>query len=136
MVGLSAPAILLATGAVAGGLMAKIVDHHIATAIHDKIVKNLPAGAAGIIAVFDGGQRLGVEQALGGALLRWVVQSDKQGVSVLRGRWWRRWESSTPRKGTSADISSADSQARGSGTSFHAGRGGQLRSDVLGLPAG
>ena len=43
-----------------------------------------PPGSAGIIAVFDDGQRLGVEQALAGALLRSVVQSDKSGVSALK----------------------------------------------------
>jgi arylsulfatase A-like enzyme/uncharacterized membrane protein len=87
VVGLFAPPTLLATlatGAVAGGLAGKFVDHRLATGIHDKIGENLPAGSAGIIAVFDDEQRLGVEQALVGALLRSIVQSDKKGVSALK----------------------------------------------------
>jgi hypothetical protein len=42
------------------------------------------AGSAGIIAVFDEEQRLAVEQALGGALLLSVVQSDKEGIAALK----------------------------------------------------
>jgi len=86
-VGLFAPPMLVSTavtGAVAGGLVGKFVDHRVATGIHDKIGENLPPGSAGIIAVFDDEQRLAVERALGRALLRSIVQSDKQGVSALK----------------------------------------------------
>jgi len=85
-VGLFAPPLLAsaAVGAVAGGLVGKFVDHRVEHQIHDKIGENLPPGSAGIIAVFDDEQRLGVEQALGGALLRSVVLSDKEGVSALK----------------------------------------------------
>jgi uncharacterized membrane protein len=84
-VGSFAPPLLvstLATGAVAGGLIGKFVDHRVAAGIHDRIGENLPRGSAGIIAVFDDGQRLGVEQALGSALLGSIAQSDKEGVIV------------------------------------------------------
>ena len=68
-VGLFAPPLLasVAVGAVAGGVIGKFVDHRVEQDIHDKIGENLPPGSAGIIAVFDDEQRLGVEQALAGA---------------------------------------------------------------------
>ena len=64
--------------------MGKFVDHRVETEIHDKIGENLPPGSAGIIAVFDEAQRLAVEQALAGSLLKSVVQSDKEGVEALK----------------------------------------------------
>ena len=86
-VGLFAPPLLasVAVGAVAGGLIGKFVDHRVENEIHDKIGENLPPGSAGIIAVFDDEHRLGVEQALVGALLKSVVQSDKSGVARAEG---------------------------------------------------
>ena len=86
-VGLFAPPLLAsaAVGAVAGGLVGKFVDHRLEHQIHDKIGENLPPGSAGIIAVFDDEQRLGVEQALGGSLLKSVVQGEKSGVEALKG---------------------------------------------------
>ena len=85
-VGLFAPPLLasVAVGAVAGGVIGKFVDHRVEQDIHDKIGENLPPGSAGIIAVFDDEQRLGVEQALAGALLRSVVQGDKKGTAALK----------------------------------------------------
>ena len=96
-VGLFAPPLLasVAAGAVAGGVIGRFVDHRVENEIHDKIGENLPPGSAGIIAIFDDAQRLGVEQALGGALLRSIVQGDKGGISRAEGSHWpRRWESS------------------------------------------
>ena len=86
-VGLFAPPLLasVAVGAVAGGVVGKFVDHRVEKEIHDKIGENLPPGSAGIIAVFDDEQRLGVEQALAGAPLRSVVQTDKQGIARAQG---------------------------------------------------
>ena len=85
-VGLFAPPLLasVAVGAVAGGVIGKFVDHRVEQDIHDKIGENLPPGSAGIIAVFDDSERLGVEQALAGAMLRSVVQGDKQGTEALK----------------------------------------------------
>ena len=85
-VGLFAPPLLasVAFGAVAGGVIGKFVDHRLESQIHDQIGENLPPGSAGIIAVFDDEHRLGVEQALAGALLRSVVQGDKSGVRALK----------------------------------------------------
>lgn len=85
-VGLFAPPLLASTavGAVAGGVVGKFVDHRVAHQIHDRIGENLPPGSAGIIAVFDDGQRLAVEQTLAAALLRSVVESEKSGVAALK----------------------------------------------------
>ena len=85
-VGLFAPPLLAsaAVGAVAGGVVGKFVDHRVEHDIHDKIGENLPPGSAGIIAIFDDEQRLGVEQALAGAQLRSVVQGDKKGTGALK----------------------------------------------------
>ena len=85
-VGLFAPPLLasIGGGAVAGGVVGKFVNHRLQHQIHDKIGENLPPGSAGVIAVFDDEQRLGVERALGGALLRSLVQSDKKGVGALK----------------------------------------------------
>ena len=52
--------------------------------MHDKIGENLPPGTAGIIAAFDESQRLGVEQALPGALAKSIVQTDKKGLKALQ----------------------------------------------------
>lgn len=86
-VGLMAPPLLAsaAAGAAAGGLVGKFVEHRVENQIHDKIGENLPPGSAGIIAVFDDEQRLGVEQALSGSLAKSLVQTDKQGISALKG---------------------------------------------------
>jgi arylsulfatase len=83
---LFAPPLLasVAVGAVAGGLIGRFVDHRVENEIHDQIGENLPPGSAGIIAIFDDVQRLGIEQALGGALLRSVVQGDKSGMGALK----------------------------------------------------
>ena len=85
-VGLFSPPLLAATavGAAAGGLIARFVDHRVQNDIRDKIGENLPPGSAGVIAVFDEDQRLGVEQALSGALMRSIAHSDVAGVRALK----------------------------------------------------
>ncbi len=85
-VGLFAPPLLasVAVGAVAGGVIGRFVDHRVENDIHDKIGENLPPGSAGIIAIFDDEHRFGVEQALGSAMLRSVVQGDKKGTAALK----------------------------------------------------
>jgi len=85
-VGLAAPPLLAATavGAATGGVIGKFVDHRVETQLHDRIGENLPPGSAGIIAIFDDEQRLGVEQALPGALAKSVVQSEKSGMRALK----------------------------------------------------
>jgi arylsulfatase len=85
-VGLFAPPLLasVAVGALAGGVISKFVDHRVEQEIHEKIGENLPPGSAGIIAVFDDEQRLGIEQALTGAMIRSVVQGEKKGTAALK----------------------------------------------------
>ena len=85
-VGLFAPPLLasVAVGAVAGRVMGRFAGNKVDKELHDKIGENLPPGSAGIIAIFDDEQRLGVEQALAGALLRSVVQGDKKGMGALK----------------------------------------------------
>jgi arylsulfatase A-like enzyme/uncharacterized membrane protein len=86
LVGLAAPPLVATTavGAAAGGLVGKFVDKRLETQMHDQIGENLPPGTAGIIAAFDDGQRLAVEQALPGALAKSIVQTDKKGVKALK----------------------------------------------------
>ncbi len=85
-VGLFAPPLLAsaAVGAAAGGVIGAFVDHRMKTELHDKIGENIPAGTAGIIAIFDTDQRLAVEQCLPGAPLKSVAQSEKSGVRALQ----------------------------------------------------
>ena len=85
-VGLFAPPLLasVAVGAVAGRVMSRFAGNKVNKELHDKIGENLPPGSAGIIAIFDDEQRLGVEQALAGAMLRSVVQGDKKGLGALK----------------------------------------------------
>ena len=84
--GLFAPPLLasVAVGAVAGRVMGRFAGNKVEKELHDKIGENLPPGSAGIIAIFDDEQRLAVEQALAGALLRSVVQGDKKGMGALK----------------------------------------------------
>ena len=86
LVGLAAPPLLAATaiGAVIGGLGGKGVDRKLQTQMHDTIGENLPAGTAGTIAVFDDDQRLAVEQMLPNALVKSIVETDKDGVRALK----------------------------------------------------
>lgn len=85
LVGLAAPPLLATTavGAAVGGLVGKFVDKRVETAMHDKLGENLPAGSAAIVALFDDGQRLAVEQALPSALGRSIVETDTAGVRAL-----------------------------------------------------
>jgi arylsulfatase len=86
-VGLFAPLLLastVTTGAVVGWLAGKFTASRLQRQLEEKIGESLPPGSAGIIAVFDDEQRLGVEQALGTALLRSVVQGDKEGIGALK----------------------------------------------------
>ena len=85
-VGLFAPPLLasVAVGAVAGRVIGRFAGNKVNKELQDKIGENLPPGSAGIIAIFDDEQRLGVEQALAAASIRSVVQGDKEGIGALK----------------------------------------------------
>lgn len=85
-VGLFAPALLpaIAVGAAGGALMGKFADHQLKTGIKDQIGENLPAGSAGIIAVFPDEQRLAVQQAVPGSKVKSVAQADEGGLKQLK----------------------------------------------------
>jgi len=85
-VGLFAPALLpaIAVGAAGGALAGKFADHQLKSGIKGKIGENLPAGSAGIIAVFTDDQKLAVEQALPGSPAKSVAQSDEKGLKQLQ----------------------------------------------------
>lgn len=86
LVGLAAPPLLASAviGAAAGHVLGKIASHKVEQGIHDKIGEALKPGTAGVIAMFDTKERLGVERALGGAVLRALAQSDKKGTAALK----------------------------------------------------
>jgi arylsulfatase len=86
-VGLFAPLLLastVTTGAVVGWLAGRFTASRLQQEIQRKIGENLPPGSAGIIAVFEDTQRLGVEQALPRALMRSIVQGDREGIGALK----------------------------------------------------
>ena len=87
VVGLFAPELLasVAVGAVGGAIVGRFAEHKIKTGLHDKLGQALPAGSAGIIAIFDDEYRLAIEQAMAGAAMRSVVQADKIGLRQLEG---------------------------------------------------
>ncbi|HEX5827696.1 MAG TPA: sulfatase-like hydrolase/transferase, partial [Candidatus Limnocylindrales bacterium] len=86
LVGLAAPPLLAATvvGAAAGRVMGSLASHKVETGLHDQIGMAMPPGTAAIIAMFEDDQRLAVEQALPGALLRSIAQSEKQGLAAMK----------------------------------------------------
>jgi arylsulfatase len=85
-IGLFSPPLLasVAVGAAAGAVTGKFVDHRLERNLHERIGEQLPPGSAGIIAVYDEGQRRDVQTALSGALAFSVVQSDAHGISALK----------------------------------------------------
>ena len=86
LVGLAAPPLLAATviGAAAGGLAGRFAKHKMETGLHDKIGEALKPGTAAILAMFEDGQALAVQQVLAGALARSVVQTEKSGTAALK----------------------------------------------------
>ncbi|MGW9629871.1 sulfatase-like hydrolase/transferase [Agromyces sp. NPDC055520] len=85
-VGLFAPALLpaIAVGAAGGALAGVFTDHRLKSGIAESIGANLPPGRAGVIAVFDDGYRLAVEQALPGSPAKSIAQSDSHSFGQLK----------------------------------------------------
>ena len=86
LVGLAAPPLLAATviGAAAGGIVGRFASKKVETGLHDKLGEAMKPGTAAIISMFEEDQLLGVEQALPGALIRSIAQTDKKGNAALR----------------------------------------------------
>jgi len=86
LVGLAAPPLLAATaiGAAGGAIVGKFADKRVQSGLGDKIGEALKPGTAVVIAMLDEDQQLGVERALGSALARSVVMTDKSGDAALK----------------------------------------------------
>ena len=86
LVGLFAPPLLgsVAVGAAAGAIVGKFAGHKVRGSIEDKVSEALKPGSAVVIGIFPADQRLAVEQALPGAPLKSVVESDETSLSELK----------------------------------------------------
>jgi arylsulfatase A-like enzyme/uncharacterized membrane protein len=87
VVGLFAPPLLagtVAAGAALGAVSGRFSASRVQQEMQTRIGENLPPGSAGVIAVFDERERLGVERALAQALVRSVVQGEKEGLGALK----------------------------------------------------
>jgi arylsulfatase len=86
LVGLAAPPLLasVVVGAAAGAIVGKFADHKLEAGLHDKIGEAMKPGTAAIITMFDDAERLAVEQALPGALIQSIAQTDRQGTAALK----------------------------------------------------
>ena len=86
LVGLFAPPLLasVAVGAAAGGVVGKFAGHKVRSAIEEQVTSALTPGSAVVIGVYPAEYRLAVEQALAGAPMKSVVESDKSGIYELK----------------------------------------------------
>ena len=86
LVGLFAPPMLgaVAVGAAAGAVVGHFAGHKLTTAIQEQVGAALKSGTAVVIGVFPAADRLAVEQALPGAPLKSVVESDEHGIGELK----------------------------------------------------
>lgn len=82
VVGLFAPPLLasVVVGTAAGGVVGRFADHQLKSGLRDKMGEALPAGSAGIIAVFDDDQRLAIQQALPKARAMSAVAAGGRGL--------------------------------------------------------
>jgi uncharacterized membrane protein len=85
-VGLFAPPLLAATavGAAAGGVVGKVARKRVQAGIGEKMDEALPAGSAGVIAIYDHGDAEAVAGALGNAIRSSVAQIDKASAKELK----------------------------------------------------
>jgi arylsulfatase A-like enzyme/uncharacterized membrane protein len=88
LVGLFAPPMLgaVAVGAAAGAVVGHFAGNKLTAAVQEQVGAALKAGTAVIIGVFPATARLAVEQALPGAPLKSVVESDERGIGELKDR--------------------------------------------------
>ena len=86
VVGLFAPPLLAATavGGAVGGVMGKFAKKRVAAGIGDKMDDALPAGSAGVIAVYDHAHADAVDGALANAIRKSTAQIDKASAKELK----------------------------------------------------
>ena len=82
VVGLLQPELLaaVAVGAAGGAVIGKFADHRLKSELSESIGEALPRGAAGIIAVSRGEDRLEIERAMSGTPAKSVVHTDESGL--------------------------------------------------------
>src|SRR4051795_10813198 len=78
VVGLFAPPLLAATavGAAAGGLVGRFAKHRVDSGLGEKMGAALPAGSAGIVAIYDRAKTETVDAALASAVRKSVARVD------------------------------------------------------------
>jgi arylsulfatase A-like enzyme/uncharacterized membrane protein len=86
LVGLLSPPLLasVAVGTAAGALVGRFAGHKLTNTIQGQISAALKTGTAVVIGVFPSEERLPVEQALRGAPMKSVVESDEGGIDELQ----------------------------------------------------
>ena len=86
VIGLFAPPLLAATvvGGAVGGLAGKFARHRVKAGIGDKLDDALPAGSAGIIAIYDHDGADAVAGALANAIRTSIAQIDKASAGELK----------------------------------------------------
>ena len=86
LVGLFAPPMLasVAVGAAAGAVVGRFTGHKLTGAVQEQVGAALKAGTAVVIGVFPAAERLPVEQALPGAPLKSVVETEEGGIAELK----------------------------------------------------
>lgn len=86
VIGLFAPPLLAATvvGGAVGGLAGKFARHRVKAGIGDKLDDALPAGSAGIIAIYDHDGADAVASALANAIRTSIAQIDKASAGELK----------------------------------------------------
>jgi uncharacterized membrane protein len=85
-VGLFAPPLLAATavGAAAGGVVGKLARKRVQAGIGEKMDDALPAGSAGVIAIYDHGDADAVTGALENSIRSSIAQIDKASAKELK----------------------------------------------------
>lgn len=86
LVGLLSPPLLasVAVGTAAGAVVGRFAGHKLTNTVQDQIGAALKTGTAVVIGVFPSEERLPVSQALNGAPMKSVVESDEGGIDELQ----------------------------------------------------
>jgi arylsulfatase A-like enzyme/uncharacterized membrane protein len=88
LVGMFAPPMLgaVAVGVAAGAVVGHFAGNKLTAAVQEQVGAALKVGTAVVIGVFPAESRLAVEQALPGAPLKSVVESDERGIDELKAK--------------------------------------------------